>query len=144
MANLDGSMEEKYLQELRAILETGWSRKTAHPDYRDEWDPEHKSYGQCYTTARVLNYIFGWETVHMKHHIWNILPDGREVDFTSDQYGENGNGIDKVKWLIGEPIRFKPIQECNGVEPILKNFFDVVEKPLWEFKEKYSDVLAEK
>ncbi len=97
-------MEEKYLQELRAILETGWSEETVtHPDYKKDWSSKPKSYGHCYVTARALHEILGWEILHSvsEHQFWNRLPDGREVDFTSDQSG--GDGIHKLKDVIGKP-----------------------------------------
>lgn len=138
-------MEENYLQELRAILKTGWSEETAHPDYKKNWSSMPKSYGHCYVTARALHEILGLEILHSvkEHQFWNKLPDGREIDFTSDQ-SEGGDGIHKLPGVVGKPKKFKPISECRSINSRLKMYLDVVEEPLKEFKEKYSDVLAEK
>ncbi len=138
-------MNENYLQELRAILETGWSENTAHPDYKKDWSSKPKSYGHCYVTARALHEILGWEMMHSvkEHQFWNRLPDGTEVDFTSDQ-SEGGDGIHKLGGVIGKPRKFKPVGECRSINPRLKMYFDVVEEPLLEFKEKYSALLVEK
>lgn len=134
-------MEENYLQELRTILETGWSEETAYIKCRTEWSPEKRSLGQCYVTARVLNKIFGWEIMHSKapDHYWNKCPDGEELDFTSDQF-EGGDGIHKIDGYEGKLMR----KNYKSTNPRLNKVLAAVEEPLLEFKEKYSDVLAEK
>lgn len=134
-------MEEKYLHELRAVLETGWSEETIPPAYK--WDPEKKSSGQCYVTARAVHEILGGELLHSvsEHQFWNRL-DGTEVDFTSDQ-SEGGDGIHPVDGFSGKPRKFKPIEECKSLNPRLKWYLDVVEGPLLKFREKYAAVLKE-
>lgn len=134
-------VEEKYLRELRAILETGWSQETAHPAYQKDWSSKPKSHGHCYVTARALHEILGWEILNSvkEHQFWNRLPDGTEVDFTSDQSG--GDGIHKLQGVIGTPKRFKPVGECRSINPRLKMYLDAVGEPLGEFKEKYSGIL---
>jgi len=74
------------------------------------------------------------------NHYWNRLPDGREIDFTSDQHG--GNGINKVEIhlsglkLVGKPRTFKPIKECKSIKPALKRFLKIVEEPLRKFRKE--------
>lgn len=77
-----------------------------------------------------------------EHQFWNRLPDGTEVDFTSDQSG--GDGIHKLRGVAGKPKKFKPVRECRSVNPRLKKYLDAVKEPLQEFKEKYSASLVEK
>lgn len=140
----DEGMEGKYLRELRAILETGRSEETAHRDYKKDWSSKPKSYGNCYVTARALHEVLGLETMHSvkEHQFWNGLPDGTEIDFTSDQSG--GDGIHKLEGVVGKPKKFKPLWECRSINPRLKKYLEAVEEALSEFREKYSDVLAEK
>ncbi len=157
-------MEEKRLKELREILEKGWSKKTAHFTRQKEWNPENKkAYGQCYLTARALHDILGWEMMNMRspyYHYWNRLPDGTEVDFTSDQYG--GDGIHKMEEFEGNVVKRKDRsasrfyfhsnrqgrlatkRRYRNINYRMRTYLDIVEGPLQEFKEKYSDVLAEK
>ena len=81
------------LVSLRKILEKCW--------------PKNKSKGQCYITALVVQDFFGGQIVRWKgpdglgSHYWNILPDGKQVDLTSDQYG--GDGFDPI-YYIGIPV----------------------------------------
>ena len=102
------------LRQIRAVLEKGWSADTA---YRStEYTGTPKSYGQCYVTARIMHEIFGWDIMINKkppnNHYWNRTPDGREVDFTSDQAG--GNGFDP--FLTGKlsKRKYKPCREVKN------------------------------
>ena len=87
-------------KEIRKVLEVIWTNMTAYPILcpHSQTVRQAISRGQCYPTALLVRKILGGKVVKATHnneiHYWNRLPDGREVDLTSDQYG--GNGIDPV------------------------------------------------
>ncbi len=126
------SLSREELWELRAILARGWSGRTCYrPSYYKYMGCA--SWGQCYVTARAVQEVFGWHLVINKrdgnNHYWNVMPNGVEVDFTSDQM--RGNGIDPPisgrvsKWQI------KPIAESGNRR--LKFYFLLVEDDLRAF-----------
>lgn len=122
------------LKQIRSILEKGWSEDTTYEKekYRKQSIP---SWGQCYVTARTVHHIFGWDILHyVKHkeninHFWNRLPDGQEIDFTSDQF-DDGDGIHKIEGFKGKLKIFKPIHECKGIKPELRKYLKIVEASL--------------
>lgn len=89
-------LQEILLHQLRARLSMCWSRDTAFR--KREWDKGKRSRGQCYPTALLVQDLLDGDILTGKvgeeYHYWNRLPDGTEVDFTSDQYG--GDGIHPV------------------------------------------------
>lgn len=70
------------IEELRELLVKCWENGS--------------SKGQCFVTALVVQDFFGGELLRFKDyplersHYWNLLPDGREIDLTSDQFGGDG------------------------------------------------------
>ncbi|MEK7118366.1 MAG: hypothetical protein AAB869_02035, partial [Patescibacteria group bacterium] len=72
------------------------------------WTPENPLYAHCAVVALVAQDIFGGnllraslepypEFAHMRSHYWNVLPDGKEVDFTEPQF------LGHRPQLVGEP-----------------------------------------
>lgn len=72
--------------DLRAQLETAWSKETSAGGYT----PELPSTGQCAVTALIVQDLLGGElmrTVNMGiSHYFNRLEDGTEIDLTRDQF----------------------------------------------------------
>lgn len=125
------------LRKMRKVLEQGWSEKTSFDGEGWRKSP-YKSYGQCYVTARAVHHVLGWEILHKRsrkediNHYWNRMPNGREVDFTSDQF--EGDGMNKVEGWVGKPRSFKPIDERKTPNPRLRRYLKVVEDPLRKIK----------
>jgi hypothetical protein len=80
---------------LRAHFLAAWGADTCYPDMSEEWSPDNPSRDQCGMTALVVQDILGGELIiaevhvggaKVGHHYWNRLPDGSEVDLTSDQF----------------------------------------------------------
>lgn len=80
---------------LRPLLLAAWGPDTCDPVGREQWRPDNPARSQCGTTALVVHDLLGGELilgeVHVDgakvwNHYWNRLPDGTEVDFTSDQF----------------------------------------------------------
>lgn len=131
-------MEQEKLNAIRAVLERGWSAETSF-GANPAGTKEAKSYGQCYITARTLSYVFGWELLILKNpdynHYWNKLPDGTEIDFTSDQMG--GDGFKPIPEILGKgkPRKFKPIDNCKYLNPRLKKYMNIVKDELVKLRE---------
>ena len=120
-----------FFAEIRTVLEKGWSIHTTYPECREEYPYRVKSFGQCYVTARVLHYIFGWEILKTGYansdakHFWNRLPNGEEIDFTLDQFDEAYGKFGKPP-LTGKPARRK----YKTMNPRVKKLLKAVEEPL--------------
>ncbi|MEV4111446.1 hypothetical protein [Nonomuraea sp. NPDC049695] len=80
---------------LRPLLRAAWGSDTCDPVNQEHWRPDNPARGQCGTTALVVQDLLGGDLilgeVHVDgvkvwNHYWNRLPDGTEVDFTSDQF----------------------------------------------------------
>ena len=130
-------MEQEKLEQIRNILKTGWNRESSYSTELYEGSDPYSSDGQCYITARTLNYIFGWDIIHLRNsdynHYWNKLKDGTELDFTSDQMGGDGyHPIDEMKGK-GKPRIFKSIDQVKGLNPRLKKYIKVVKLDLLAF-----------
>ena len=82
------------IEDLRPILRAAWDAETCDP-HDLPWHPDNPARGQCGVTAAVIQDLLGGDLVlgdvHVDgvktgHHYWNRLPDGREIDLTSDQF----------------------------------------------------------
>jgi len=87
----------RWLRTSLAWIPSAWSRDTsASPD---EWTPENPALGQCAVTALVVQELLGGELrrarVNGVSHYWNVLPNGRRVDLTVQQFG-------------AEPLTYEP------------------------------------
>ena len=98
------------VDELREHFLAAWGADTCYPDMRTEWTPENPSRDQCGMTALVVQDILGGDLIIAKvhvagaqigHHYWNRLPDGSEVDLTSDQFRPDEDVVDGT--LIARP-----------------------------------------
>jgi hypothetical protein len=131
---MPGSWEPNpaYLSQLTARIRrseyrnTGWS----------EWDM-----GGCGVVSEVLDVRYGWErsggcyvmnpyadgseteTRHIAHY-WNILPDGRILDATADQFHDSGEDelfgsatIGRVRITAGADPRYDALCEGNVCDP---------------------------
>lgn len=81
-------------EELQELLRKSWSQETsADPEH---WTPKNPAWGQCAISARVGYDFKGGEILRTKtkmsiegvqtSHYWNRFPDGKEVDFTKEQF----------------------------------------------------------
>jgi hypothetical protein len=97
-----GKINQKNLEK---ALRASWSEKTS---WTKNFDPENPSTDQCRVTSAVVRELLGGEilfTVIKKRplvsHFWNRLPNGKEVDFTREQFSKN------IKIPKGRVVSFK-------------------------------------
>lgn len=78
------------LKEFETIIKKSWSSETSSPSWRENWNKENPSAGQCAITALLVNDYFGGEIMRcmtsMGSHYYNRI-DGEIVDFTVEQFG---------------------------------------------------------
>lgn len=90
-------IDDKILK-LREDLSKIWAYETSYFSRKKYEESGIKSYGQCYVSACIVFIIFGGKLKRARikndTHYWNILPDGTEIDLTSDQY--DGDGIHPI------------------------------------------------
>ncbi|MFC3985581.1 YunG family protein [Streptosporangium jomthongense] len=95
---------------LRPLLRAAWGPDTCDPVGREQWRPDNPARSQCGTTALVVQDLLGGDLilgeVHVDgakawNHYWNRLPDGTEVDFTSDQFGSG-------EVVVGGHVQHRP------------------------------------
>lgn len=99
------------LRKLRSILEKCWTRDTCF--YKCQF-VEKSGVGQCFPTSLLIQSLLGGKIWHghinMVNHFWNELPNGEEVDLTSDQF--SGDGIHPVNGGVKMGYR-KPNRRCK-------------------------------
>lgn len=113
---------------LREALEASWDSKTSYLNVSKEGNP---ALGQCYPTARVIQYYFPeteivegqvWTGSSMEKHLWNLLRSkGKEyyLDFTWQQF-PNGSVIKSFKIRDRDELGDSP-QTVRLVELLLKH-----------------------
>jgi hypothetical protein len=87
------------LKTLELALQKSWSKETSYPPLQKKWTYKNPSLGQCAITALVVQDYFGGDLLYCKHnhHYWNRLPDGKEVDFTREQFQDVIICFDEIK-----------------------------------------------
>ncbi len=116
------------LEELKQILFKTWGKDTCYPPQEDEWSPNNPAFGQCYTTAMIVNDYFGGKILKVRYedgmgHFWNLI-DGEEVDLTKSQFKE-GEVIPTPRAYPRNEIGQKPgYDEINRRYKILKKRVD--------------------
>jgi len=75
-------------EQLKPILRAAWGSDTCDPHDLEDWRPDNPARGQCGVTALV-------------DHYWNRLPDGRDIDFTADQF-------DPAEVVSGGQVQHRP------------------------------------
>ncbi len=76
------------LKELELAIRKSWGLDTCHPDGLLKYSLSDSSYGQCGITSLLIQEVYGGEILFNKahRHTWNLLPDGRELDLTRNQF----------------------------------------------------------
>ncbi len=83
--------QEKFLELIR---QAAGKDTSSDPD---NWSTDNPLWGHCAVVSLVAQDYFGGELVrgslqdvpefaHLRSHYWNKLPDGKEVDFTAEQF----------------------------------------------------------
>lgn len=74
--------------EIETALRKAWCRETAYPSSQAAWSEKNPALGQCVVTALVIQDLLGGTFAKNKkyNHVWNILPDGTEQDYTREQF----------------------------------------------------------
>lgn len=83
------------LSELQEMLRKCWTKGTSGQP--SKWTPENPAWGQCGVTALVVQDFFGGKLLrgwieseeYIGSHYWNLLPNGREIDFTWEQFSKD-------------------------------------------------------
>jgi hypothetical protein len=78
---------------LERALRTAWSAETS---WTKNFDPENPTADQCRVTAAVIQTLLGGKILFaiikkrpLITHFWNRLPNGKEIDFTREQFSKN-------------------------------------------------------
>ncbi len=86
------------LTDVERAIRVSWGADTCAPEDIPDWHPGNPAWGQCGTTALVLNDLFGGDLVRgdvhrdgewADDHWWNRLGDGLELDLTREQFAPN-------------------------------------------------------
>lgn len=111
--------------ELREKIAKCWSKETSYFGAKSDG-----SRGQCYVTALLVKELLGGDILMgnvpnrepPETHYWNRLPDGTELDLTSDQY--DGDGFNPI---IKQGMKTRRLNLNNKRYKILKRTY------LWNF-----------
>lgn len=118
MGTLQKVSLEIRIKRLRKKLEKAWCKDTCW--HKPDFYPKNPSGGQCFVTAMVVQDIFGGEIIQgtvrqidgKMNHYWNKLPNGQEIDLTSDQFVE-GDGIHRHPIAIQSNKIVNPNRRCK-------------------------------
>ena len=111
------------LPRLSTALQASWDRRTA---YREAWEPGNPALGQCYPTARVVQWFFPDLEIAsgdvdtgsaLEWHFWNVDPGcdpPTHVDLTWQQFAE-GSKVKQFKILDRNALGDSPptIERCR-------------------------------
>ena len=84
------------LKQLEKAIKKSYCRETCH--YKFLWDDKSlsDSAGHCRVVSLIVNDYFGGDILYSNvkgnpkwDHYWNRLDNGKEVDFTMDQFPKN-------------------------------------------------------
>lgn len=99
---------------IQKALELSWSEETCWPGC---FDRENLSAGHCRVTSAVVYTLLGGEILFAKMrakplytHFWNKLPNGKEYDFTKNQFKKNtaipkGGKVSFKKVMAAKPMK---------------------------------------
>lgn len=70
-------------------LRKSWSKESCYPPIQKKWSNKNPSFGQCAVTVLIVQDYLGGDILRNKdyHHYWNRLPNGKEIDLTRSQFG---------------------------------------------------------
>lgn len=73
---------------LTNAFRSAWSKETAHVSVAGEWSENNKALGQCAVTSLIIQEIYGGGILddNTHNHMWNLLPDGSQQDFSRCQF----------------------------------------------------------
>jgi len=78
---------------LRQAFQASWSAETS---WTKKFDPKNPATDQCRVTTAVAHKLLGGKIIFavikkrpLVSHFWNKLPNGKEIDFTKDQFSKN-------------------------------------------------------
>lgn len=85
-------LNEKFITNLKKACMEGWSQATSSEP--DLWKKENAALGQCAVTALIVQEFLGGWIVRAPYadrgvsgtHYFNVLEDGRRIDFTESQF----------------------------------------------------------
>lgn len=100
-------LDKKEIEKLEKSFEKAWCKETTYTDVQNKWSKENKALGQCAITALIIYDLYGGKIALDKesHHLWNILPDGSEQDFSRSQFKE-ATAFHITKYQTKEEILF--------------------------------------
>jgi hypothetical protein len=85
--------------DLEAAIRAAWALDTCDPVDAGDWSQANPSRGQCGSTALTIHDLLGGELLiaevlrtdgsRQGVHYWNLLPDGTELDLTSEQFASD-------------------------------------------------------
>ena len=78
------------IKNLEQILRVSWSKESSYPKNQEGWSSDLPELGQCKVTALIVQDYFGGDILFSErlNHYWNVLSDGRIIDFTASQFSE--------------------------------------------------------
>jgi len=86
-------------ENLETAVRAAWALDTCDPVDAEDWSAANPSRGQCGSTALTIHDLLGGELLiaevirsdgsRQGVHYWNLLPDGTELDLTSEQFADD-------------------------------------------------------
>jgi hypothetical protein len=104
------------IKKLERVLREAWSKETS---WTGRFDPKNPSADQCRVTAAVVRELLGGKILFavikkrpLVTHFWNRLPNGKEVDFTREQFPGD------IKIPKGRVVSFREVMAAPRIKKI--------------------------
>lgn len=103
-------------EELKEKLLKVYSKDTAHKDYRENWNIDNPTYGQCVPTVLLVKELFDGEIYKLEEefHYYNLINE-EIIDLTKEQFNydlDYSKGIKKINSFDDETIdRYNKLKE---------------------------------
>ena len=122
-------------------IKKAFSKDTCHPSYKNKWSKENPTAGQCAVAALVvqseLHGKIARTMVNGSSHYFNILPDGKIVDLTSDQFENYDTNIDHEKYTVrNREYLLKNADTANRYKLLYDGYINAIMKEYSEKREK--------
>ena len=91
------------LKLLKGAIKNSWCKDTVCPSVTEMWNRSNKTIGQCAVTALLVYKYLGGKIykgdIFLKgySHYWNVLPNGKKIDLTKSQFGDEMVIINNIK-----------------------------------------------
>ena len=130
------------IEVLKKLLMNFWCEDTCSPVFREQWNRDNPSLGQCAITALIVNDFFGGKIMRCMtssgSHYYNLI-DGKIIDLTIEQFlgeipeYEFGEERTREYLLSNEDTKNRYLMLLKRIRSSMYKLIDKDGKEYWSF-----------